>query len=257
MARRAALGDVFEVATPCGLAYVQYINRHPEDGDVVRVIPGVYPERPPDLDALVSGPTRFAVFYPVTVAARRGLAAHLGNFEIPAGDRPLPHTRLAGLGDADRYGWILYDGPRELGRVRSLSPEQASWPEAAVWNHAFLISRIASDWSWPDTALSLPHRQPRPISPCHDIGVPWPQMEDDAEGVRHSLYFAERSAAEAVQSRLTDRKLLADVVRSGDDQSWLLLVTDPTGDHDRLEDDLMSLAREFAGTYDGHEHPVG
>ncbi|MCS7123146.1 MAG: hypothetical protein RMJ17_01025, partial [Candidatus Aenigmarchaeota archaeon] len=43
--KRPKIGDVFEIKTPKGFAYVQYSIRHPDFGEIIRVLPGLYPDR--------------------------------------------------------------------------------------------------------------------------------------------------------------------------------------------------------------------
>jgi hypothetical protein len=45
-ALRAKLGDVLEIETTKGLAYFQYTHQHPVYGGLIRVLPGLYAERP-------------------------------------------------------------------------------------------------------------------------------------------------------------------------------------------------------------------
>jgi hypothetical protein len=132
------------------------------------------------------------------------------------------------------------------------------WPEAEVWNHDFLISRVASKWSWADTAGPPPFPNPSPASPCFNIGVSWPaDIEDESGGeVRHFLYFRDRPTAEDVGGRLAKKSLVGEVSKSNEDDRWLLLVTSPADRDAVVEDELVSLAEESGGQYDGSERSL-
>lgn len=149
--RRAQIGDVFEVSTARGLAYLQYGRDYPEWSPLVRVLPGLYPQRPEDLGRLVAGPTRFVLLYPIDSAARNpDLAVWVGNFPLPA--EPLPRyfrrpDRVAGF---RTVSWAIWDLQRD---VRSNIPvplpdDVRNLPHSAVFNHAALIDVIERDWNW-------------------------------------------------------------------------------------------------------------
>src|SRR5438874_2360723 len=78
---RPRIGDILEIATPAGLAYLQYTHRIPMWGALIRVLPGVFPERPSDFHGLVAKRERFFVFFAVGVAVARGIVTVVGNEE--------------------------------------------------------------------------------------------------------------------------------------------------------------------------------
>ena len=61
--RRPRIGDVLEIATPQGFAYAQFTHDHPMEGELLRILPGLYATRPADLAALVQQPERYVTFY--------------------------------------------------------------------------------------------------------------------------------------------------------------------------------------------------
>ena len=57
MAQKVQIGDILEVPTKKGLAYVQFSHYHeppPHMGAVIRVLPGLFLERPKDFQSLAS-----------------------------------------------------------------------------------------------------------------------------------------------------------------------------------------------------------
>jgi len=144
--KRARLGDILEVRTPRGLAYVQYTARHPEYGDAIRVLPGFFDVRPKEWEALASQEGYFT-FYPVRAAVSQGLAEVATNQPIPPG-RELPSVFR-------RYGWItpsgevktwiISDGTKEFVRTE-LSEEERRLSLAGMWNHEFLVERLVQEW---------------------------------------------------------------------------------------------------------------
>ncbi len=67
MKKRAEIGDVCEIRTPAGLAYVQYTHPHPSMGQLVRVLPGLYAGRP-DVRELAQQKELYFIFYTLDYA---------------------------------------------------------------------------------------------------------------------------------------------------------------------------------------------
>lgn len=253
MARSVSIGDVIEVATPCGYAYLQYTHEHPVHLSLVRVLPGLFPRRPDDLAPLVSGPERFAMLHLVKVGARQGLYQVVGRYEIPEDARAFPLMR------SNLFpGWsIVADGEREVARVKELDDDQKQLPELAIWPFPDLVRAIASEWSWAVEAEGSPTR---PATPCYDIGIPWPPEpedaaaeSDDAGTVRHYAYFdgpEPASHAKRELMRLTQNVI---VRRAADGERWLLVATSHEAQADELEDAVTRLSDLLDGEYDGSD----
>jgi hypothetical protein len=148
---RPQIGDVIEVETPTGLAYVQYTHEHrerPRWGSLLRVLPGVY-ERQPDLAKLVSEEERFSVFFPLHAALRGGIFSIVANEPVPPAKQQFPIFRMRQEGFADGP-WYYWDGHREW-RERSWrrTPRWRARALQEIWNDTLLIERIAAGWSPP------------------------------------------------------------------------------------------------------------
>jgi hypothetical protein len=136
------LGDVIEIETSDGLAYAQYTHEHrgrPRYGSLVRVLPGIYPERPRVFNDLVVQEERFSVFFPLATALRQRVVSIVGHERIPESKQPFPTFRRR-QGDV----WWIWDGTNHH---RARRGEQ--WTPRAiesVWNDTLLIERIASGW---------------------------------------------------------------------------------------------------------------
>jgi hypothetical protein len=149
---------------------VQYSHEHPEDGSLVRVLPGVYPARPGDIKRLVQQ-HRFFVLYPVRSAVRAGAAQLVSNAPVPEAYQPLPRMRWALQGEGHRYGWTLWDGTRQVGFRRKLEGDERLIPErASTWSHGLIGDRIASHWTWADDSGAPPWPDPPRVNPCYDVG---------------------------------------------------------------------------------------
>jgi hypothetical protein len=66
--RKAAIGDILEIKTPAGLAYLQYTHEHPSMGALVRILPGLYQGRPRDFTDLSRQRELYFTFYTLEYA---------------------------------------------------------------------------------------------------------------------------------------------------------------------------------------------
>ncbi len=149
---RPRIGDVIEIPTPRGLAYAHYTHKHdapPSYGALIRVLPGIFAERPADFAALVQQPPAFMTFFPLGAACNRRLVRVVAHEPLPAAAQRFPVFRDSHRDRAGRRQppWFLWDGCREW-RVERLSPEELrAYPPLGVWNDTLLIERIVAGWT--------------------------------------------------------------------------------------------------------------
>jgi hypothetical protein len=148
-------GDVIEIAADAEKWFLCYLGRDESLGDTVWVLPRSF-SADAALDCADLGGDGYYAFYPCTTAVRRQMARKVGY--CPEGMRMMP--RLFRYGSPfDRPGeersWRIAEAAR-IGVpfvVRtSLSVEEALIPQAAIWNHAFLLDRLRSKWHPRDEA---------------------------------------------------------------------------------------------------------
>lgn len=146
--KRPKIGDILEIETPKGFAYMQYTHKHFKYGTLIRVLPGIFKEHLSDFSRLVNEEERFLVFFPVGAAANREIVSIVGHEEIPAHLLEFPLMRMAG--GATREGkilnWWLFDGVREW-RIDALKPEHHKLSIVEGWNDTLIIERITSGWT--------------------------------------------------------------------------------------------------------------
>ena len=236
--KRARQGDIIEVKTPRGLAYAQYCGKHAKYGDAIRVLPGFFPARPKDWEALLAQEGYFT-FYPVGAAVSQGLVEVAASASIPTG-RELPSTyRRAGwrTPEGKVTAWRICDGPKEVLRT-DLSAEEKRLFIAAIWNHEFLVERLVAEWR-PDQ---------EPSTHAEDSGSTVPPR------VTHYLYFPTARAGELVAATLKERGFEVENRPGADRKNWLVLASHtakPAEESQRIRDTLEQLAEQHMGTYDG------
>lgn len=137
-------GDIVEIETPYGMAYVQVTHDHPSYPQVVRVLPGLHPVRP-DLDALVR---QKAPFVAMVQLSDDGSAAirKVANAPIAEADRPFPtfkmeiREKIEGVRNAVAYWWF-WDGD-SLAYNDDPTPEQRQLPLREVLSIRELVLRL-------------------------------------------------------------------------------------------------------------------
>lgn len=262
--KKARFGDVFEVRTPRGRAYLQYTSNHPEYSDTVRVLPGLFDTRPsPEALASLVAQEGYFTFYRVALAVRHGLVEFIGSYPVPAGlEAP---SRLLRAGFTAPGGkvmaWIVEEGSRETLLKRALTPEEKRLSRAQMWNHEYLVQRLAEQWR-PEH-----EHEPRPPSP-EVTPPPQPSGQRDSPAaapspgkplrMSHYLYFPLPKDGKAVAAELRRRGFEVDSRKGADGVNWLVLVhhalsssEDPTGL--TVRDELEHLAQQYSGEYDGSE----
>jgi hypothetical protein len=148
MRGRPKIGDVIEIPTARGFAYAQLTHIHPQFGDLIRVFPGIYLEKPSHFAEVLMSEPRFTIFFPVGAAVRRSSVNIVAHEPIPEELQRFPLFRAGAfnpvLGTVN--AWWLWDGDRQW-QVGDLTEEQRRLPIREAWTEGLLIDRIEQDWS--------------------------------------------------------------------------------------------------------------
>jgi hypothetical protein len=258
--KRARPGDILEVRTARGLAYLQYTyySRKPY-WDVIRVLPGFFTARPSDFTELVNSAKAYFAFYPAGVASFHGLVEIVAEHPLSPGQEfPVMYRRP---GASNREGrvlaWRICDGKTET-LVRELSEEQRHLPIVAIWNHEALIYYLTQEWR-PEQDIGIPPERPATVAPPEEPKVQ-EESTDKPRHVRHYLYFATAKVGKTVAAQLATQGYEITSRKSADGKNWLVLAehhVSPEGKElDSARESLERLAREHSGQYDGYELEV-
>ncbi len=255
--KRARPGDVLEVRTPRGLAYVHYSARDPEYGDAIRVLPGFFTTRPTDFSVLAGSPEAYFSFYPVGAAVSQGLVEVVARIPVPPGQGLPSVYRRAGARrpEGGVLAWLICEGKKET-LVWELSEEQRYLPIARIWMHDTLISYLTEEWR-PEQDIGIPQAS---RSAATALVAPKPSDDSIPRRVRHFLYFPSARVSKVVADQLSAQGYTVDRRKSDDGKNWLVLarhtVSPETLDLDSVRATLERLAQEHSGEYDGHEVEV-
>lgn len=144
---RIKVGDIFEINTPKGKAYLHYIHKDITTGELIRVLPGLYPERPANLNELAGLKERYMVSFPLAAANKRKIVEPVSfypadNFSKPKFMRTEHNVR------GEFLGWHIVDtGNWQRQLVKDLSSEQKKLSPWGIWNDTLLIENLVNDWS--------------------------------------------------------------------------------------------------------------
>jgi len=146
---RLKVGDVFEIVTPKGKAYIQYVFNNDTIGELIRVLQGVYENQPQNLAEIVNKNEEYFVHFPVKAANKQKIIELIGNFELPHDlDIPKKFRTLKKDRDGNLIGWQIVDydtWQRET--VNKLSEQQQELSPWGTWNDTLLVERITQGWT--------------------------------------------------------------------------------------------------------------
>jgi hypothetical protein len=262
-AKKATIGDIVEINTPAGLGYLQYTHDAGTNGELVRVLPGLYSNRPSDFATLAQQRELYFVFYIMNYALRTGQATIVSSQPVPEWAKAHPMMRHAAAFDDSRrvIRWRIVSAasqltPQELIRaplLTELTPEQKKLSIREIWPHAAMVRELARGWT-PERAEELR---------LQDVAERDKQTTPEkraSEPMKHYLYFPEKPSAEEAAERLRNRGFSVEVRKGADGDNWLALATKAppkTGDEmDELRVEMEALAAQFGGEYDGWEAAV-
>src|SRR5205814_4517145 len=269
-ARAANIGDIIEFKTPVGLAYVQYTHQFsPKQGELARVLPGLYASRPLDFAKLARPKELYFVF----IILNRGLRTGAGQMEIVS-NQAVPECATAPplmrhTASFDQFGrttrWRFISAGcgltlPELQRAPltfELTPEQKKLSIHQIRPAAAMLKELARGWTperaeefWlKDQAEAAVREKEKAASGAAS-----------EKGMQHYLYIPRKADAEEAGELLRRRGFSVEVRESRADENWLILATNAppkSGEQmGELRDELESLAAQFGGEYDGWEAPL-
>lgn len=146
--KKITIGDVFAIKTPRGEAYLQYAYKDNSNIEIIRVLPGLFLDRPADIVELVNRKELFLVRFPLAAAYRKKIVEFVGHYPIPSNFEKPRYMRSDFIDKDGNLIWHIIDtetGKRQL--VKELSEEQKMLSPYDIWNDTFLIERLTEGWT--------------------------------------------------------------------------------------------------------------
>jgi hypothetical protein len=144
------IGDIFEINTSKGKAYIHLIYEDKDSVELVRVLSGLYHERPVNFETIAKQKEQFIVSFPLKVAVKKRIVARVGNFNKENFEKP-KYMRTEHHIQGEFLGWHIIDTDswkRQL--VQKLNTEQLNLSPWGVWNDTLLIERLSQGWNLKD-----------------------------------------------------------------------------------------------------------
>jgi hypothetical protein len=144
---RIKIGDIFEIGTPKGKAYLHYVYKDKLIGDLIRVLPGLYPKRPDNFRELAESKERYMIFFPLSAAYNKKSIEYVAHLDSTDFTKP-DYMRDKHIVRGEFIGWHIVDTntmSRQL--VKNLTSQQKELSPWGIWNDTLLIERLAEGWT--------------------------------------------------------------------------------------------------------------
>lgn len=261
--KKPKIGDICEIKTPAGLAYVQYTHEGRDMGQLVRVLPGLFSIRPTDFAELSQQKELYFAFYALNCAFRNHQTEVVSHQPVPGWAQPYPLMRWCGARDPSgrAIAWKIFSASSPLTveehqrtpLIYTLTPEQQRLSVHQLWPHPVMVKEIARGWT-PERAEELR------LQDAAEAEKQTPPEKRASEPMKHYLYFPKKPNAEEAGEQLRSRGFSVQVRKGASGEDWLTLATKAppkTGEQmDELRDEMEALAAQFGGEYDGWEAAI-
>lgn len=139
-------GDIVEIETSKGLAYVQLTHLHPSYPPVIKFMKGPYENRPDNVTVLTAESAPVAMV-PLSAVLRKLGLKHccIGNMDIPRSEQKFPIFRMPIRGKAGEIiYWWFWDG-QGLTFSTELADHQEKLPMREVMSSERFLEQLAAN----------------------------------------------------------------------------------------------------------------
>ncbi|HNR90456.1 MAG TPA: hypothetical protein PKM65_19115 [Spirochaetota bacterium] len=144
---KVKIGDMFELVTPKGKAYLHYIYKDKSLGDLIRVLPGIYHEEPIDYIEIAKQKELYLIFFPLSAAYKRNLVKQVAHYDDNNFQKP-KFMREKHVIHGEFKGWYIVDTDSWNNQfVTKLTDEEKLLSPWGIWNDSLLIDRIVEGWT--------------------------------------------------------------------------------------------------------------
>lgn len=252
MPRTVQIGDVIEVPTKLGYAYAQFSHYHskpPRYGALLRILPGIFRERPKDFAELVAKREEFSVFFPLQAAIDKGIFSVVANEAIPPKAKQFPLFRAGNINPATGKveQWWLWDGD-ESRRTEGLTDKQLDLPIKSIWNDTMLVKRIEQGWTPRNAEYFVALARAKKKSSGPEV----------ISQIRHYLQLKSRADAEVAIQRIGELDLRSEI-QEYDGECVVVVFQDRIipEERERIRAYLSDVAAALGGEYEGWEFKIG
>ena len=140
-------GDIFELKTSLGFVYLHRVLKDKTIGELMRVLPGFFKQRPSDFIDIVQGDEQFYLFFPLSAASKRKIISHVGFYPSNSFSKPKV-MRVELFKNQVFSGWHIVntdDWSRTI--IKELSDDHKKLSPWGVWNDTLLVERLVDGWT--------------------------------------------------------------------------------------------------------------
>lgn len=144
--KRSKLGDIYELKTPKGRVYLQYVYKDKMLGYLIRVLTGVYKTRPDNFSGIVEK-EEFFIFFPLVTAINQKTVEFVNFSELKTIKKP-QYMRARHQIKEKLIGWhIVNTDTWERKLVKNLTAEQRKMSPWEIWNDTTLLHHLSEGWT--------------------------------------------------------------------------------------------------------------
>jgi hypothetical protein len=139
---RMKIGDIFEIATPQGRAYLHYVYKDNNGFDIVRVLPGLHEEAPEDIDMLAADKEKFVLSFPLTTAYYKNIVRRVGFHSVYHFEKP-KFMQSKHVVRGEFLDWHLVDMDKWHSLLMQiLTPAEKKLSPSCNWSDTLLVERL-------------------------------------------------------------------------------------------------------------------
>ena len=140
-------GEIFEIKTSKGLAYLHYFHLDSNKISWLRVLPGLYTERPDNLEELAATKEKYIVQFMIGIAYHRKYVEKVGFYPVDSFEKPLL-MRSPEWRKGEFLGWYIINTDTLYRNLfKELTSEQKQLSDWGIWSYPLLLDRLENNLS--------------------------------------------------------------------------------------------------------------
>ncbi|UOY05999.1 hypothetical protein L0P88_18940 [Muricauda sp. SCSIO 64092] len=144
--KKIELGDLFELETSKGKAYLQFVKYPKDTSEVekIKVFYSLFQEEPKSIEKMVVSEDYFYLDFPLKAAHKKNIVSFVGNVAL---DKEFSCPKYYRTENPFGEGWHIVNSETwERESVETLTEEQKKLSPWGVWNDTLLIEKLENNW---------------------------------------------------------------------------------------------------------------
>ena len=147
-AKSVKIGNIYEIETPVGYFYIQYVHFDKLMGYLVRLIDGRFDYEQTDFEMLAGIPTKYMFFYALPACVKLAFCKFICNAPVPNADKKMPTSvnQMHVPKDAPAK-WEIIAPDGGVRHVYQLTESQKNLPISSIPGHPIVLRRLVDGWT--------------------------------------------------------------------------------------------------------------